>query len=361
MPLHWNKTCKFNSFRIILVLVLLSLTACSASETTSPGATSTPVSLETSSPVMTSTPRPTSTPTLPPLGKEGNPITIGFILTPEQTAAIEAAEDVAFRIKDSTGYTIESRIYPDFQSLSSAVLDDEVDLFWLEPLEYIYLKNMDAAQAILMTNHLGVYEYGVQFLANKDSGFQVYYDSETNQNTTNSSSVLQQFAGTRPCFINAESIPGYFLPMSLLAEASTPTLDPVFTYDYSAAIRALYIQGICDFGVTYTMTGDPFTASEILRDLPDAQEQVIVIWRSEGIIPNLNLSASPALPLDIRYKLEEAILNISKDPNGLILLNSSLEYDVGALKSIRDQIYDPLRNLLYLLELDLKEITGAAS
>jgi len=113
--------------------------------------------------------------------------------------------------------------------------------------------------------------------------------------------------------------------------------------------------------VTYTMTGDPFTASEILRDLPDAQEQVIVIWRSEGIIPNLNLSASPALPLDIRYKLEEAILNISKDPNGLILLNSSLEYDVGALKSIRDQIYDPLRNLLYLLELDLKEITGAAS
>jgi len=56
--------------------------------------------------------------------------------------------------------------------------------------------------------------------------------------------ALQQFAGTRPCLINPNSIPGYFVPMGLLANTSTPTLDPVFTYDYSAVVRALYIQGI---------------------------------------------------------------------------------------------------------------------
>jgi phosphonate transport system substrate-binding protein len=359
MSLHRNRTRKSHSFRIILVLVLLSLTACSSSENTSPSATPTPVTLETSFPAVTPTLRPTSTPTLPPLGAEGNPLIIGYTLAPEQSEAMEAAEDIAFMIENETGYAIESRIYPDFQNLSKAVLDGEVDLFWLEPLEYIYLHSQDASQAILMTNHLGVYTYGVQFLANEASGFNVYYDSETSQSTTNSSTVLQQFAGTRPCFIHPDSIPGYFLPLGLLAEASTPTLDPVFTYDYSAAIRALYIQGICDFGVSYAMIGDPFTASEIIEDLPDVQERVIVIWQSDGVIPNLNLSASPELPLNIRYIMEEALLDLSKTPDGLTLLSTALNYDIGAIKSITDRFYDPLRNLLYLLELDLEVITGA--
>ena len=339
----------------ILIPLLIILTACGSAA--SPTATSTPDVLETSSPILTPTTRPTSTPTLPPIGMEGNPVTIGFILTPDQQDAIEAAEDLAFIIEAETGYITESLIYPDFQSLATAVLDGDVDLCWLQPLEYLYLNSIDSANAILMTNHLGVYAYGVQFLANKARGFRIYFDTETGQSTAESITALQQFAGTRPCFINPQSIPGYYLPLGLLTDASTPTLDPVFTYDYSATVRALYIQEICDFGVSYALTGDPRTANEIAQLIPDVQEQVIVIWRSEGIIPNLNLSASPDLSLNIQYILEETILDLSKTEDGSALLSTALDYEVEAVKTISDQFYDPMRNILSLLELDLEDIT----
>lgn len=342
----------------ILFLLLISLTACSSStETASPTASPTSAVIETAPPAPTSTSRPTTTPTLPPLGTEGNPITISFILTSEQQEAIEAAEDVAFMIETDTGYVVESLIYPDFQSLSTAILDGEVDLFWLEPFEYLYLNSTDAAEAILMTNHLGVYAYGIQFLANQSMDFTTYYDPETNQSSGDMIDALQQFSGTRPCFINSDSIPGYYVPLGLLASASTPTLDPVFTYDYSATIRALYIQGICDFGVSYALTGDARTASNITDYLPDVQDQVIVVWQSEGIIPNISLSASPNLELNIRYILEEAILDLGNTSDGLTLLSTALDYDVEALKTITDQFYDTLREAISPLELDLEAIT----
>jgi len=343
-------------FILSMISVVLFTSACTP---TAPPPTPTPsATVEVrSTATQTATPRPTSTPTLPPLGSEGNPITIGFILKPEQTASIEAAEDIAFLIGQDTGFNIESTFYPDFQSLSAGIINGDVDLFWLKPLEYIYLNWEGAAQVMLLTNHLGVYAYGVQFMANIERGFTSYYDPELNISTGDPLAALQQFSGTRPCFTEPESLPGHLLPLGLLADTSTPTLDPVFVYNYDAVIRALYIQGICDFGVGYALTGDPRTSSGVLQDLPEAQEEVVIIWQSDGIIPNTNLSAAPGLPLDIRYKLQEAILDIPDTPEGLTLISTALNYDVKALKTIEDTFYNPLRAAIIPLELDLQALT----
>jgi ABC-type phosphate/phosphonate transport system substrate-binding protein len=339
-----------------MIIIILLASACAPNI---PPATATPTATAEirSTATQTATPWPTSTPTLPPLGSEGNPITIGFILKPEQTASIEAAEDIAFLIGQDTGLSIESTFYPDFQSLSVGVINGDVDLFWLKPLEYIYLNWEGAAQVMLLTNHLGVYAYGVQFMANIERGFISYYDPELNASTGDPVAALQQFSGTRPCFTEPNSLPGHLLPLGLLADTSTPTLDPVFTYSYDAVIRTLYIQGICDFGVGYALTGDPRTSSGVLQDLPEAQEVVEIIWQSDGIIPNTNLSTAPGLPLDIRYKLQEAILDIPNTPEGLTLISASLNYDVEALKTIEDTFYNPLRAAIIPLELDLQALT----
>lgn len=346
----------------ILILITVSLTAC-AQETLTPTPTpsSTMVALESLTPSPAPSLRPTYTPTLPPLGSEGNPISIGFVLTPEEEAAQEAAEDIAFMIASDTGYALESLIYPDFQSLSSAIFDNEIDLFWLGPFEYIYLNWEESAQVVLIANHLGVYAYGVQFMAHTERGFTSYYNPETNQNEGNITTALQQFAGTRPCLINSNSIPGYYVPIGLLAKTSTPTLDPIFTYDYSAIVRALYVQGICDFGVGYALIGDPRTAGGILQDMPDAQEQVEIIWQTAGIIPNINLSASIHLPLHIRYRLQEAFLDLAGSQEGLSLISTALDYDVEALKVFTDQFYNPLRDTIIPLEPDLQAITQSSN
>lgn len=143
----------------------------------------------------------------------------------------------------------------------------------------------------------------------------------------------------------------------MLANTSTLTLDPVFAYDYSAIVRALYIREICDFGVGYALIGDPRNASDIIQDIPDAQDVVVVIWQTNGIIPNINLSASPNLPLHIRHRLQEALLDLPENPEGLPLLSTALNYDVEALKTVTDQFYTPLRAAIIPLELDLEAIT----
>jgi phosphonate transport system substrate-binding protein len=281
---------------------------------------------------------------------------MGFILPPNSTVDLAARELVTV-LGEETGYGLEALMYPDFQTLSIAILDGNVDLFWLGPLEYLYLHEENAAEVMLMTNHLGVYAYGVQFITHIESGFRPYFDPETQENIGDSLNALQQFSGTRPCFLNSESIPGYYVPMGILANASTPTLDPVFVYNYNAIISALYIRGICDFGVTYALRGDPLTSSDIQTNLPEAQNLINIIWRSDGVIPNLNLSASPSLPVFIRFRLEEALLRIADTPDGLNLLRTGLNYEVEALRAVDDHFYNPLRSIIAPLELDLQSIT----
>jgi len=357
MDKNSNRSVNSNT-RILLgaVLILLLMSSCTP-ETPLPTSTHTPTSEPLTTPTQTATLRPTSTPTLPPPGGEGNPISIGFILQPEDIPATDAAEEIALLIEQDTGFQVESALYPDFQSLSAAVINSDVDFFWLEPLEYIYLNWEGAAQVVLLTNHLGVYAYGVQFMANVNRGFTSYFDPEANASFGDPITALQQFSGTRPCFLEPSSIPGYITPLGLLANTSTPTLDPVFTYDYQATVRALYIQGICDFGVSYALIGDPRTSSTILQDIPQAQEDVVIIWQSDGIIPNTNLSASPDLPLDIRHRLQEAFLDLPNTAEGLILLSTALNYEVEALKTIDDTFYNPLRAAIVPLELDLQALT----
>ena len=324
-------------------------------------ATPTPTVTPTESPatdltlIPTSTPRPSPTPTLPPLGTVGNPITIGFT-PPQNDQGRNAIDDLVNSLADETDYDIEAFFYPDFQALSTAMIDGEIHLAWLQPFEYLYLHQQGAAEVMLMTNHLGVFAYGVQYMAHVNRGFLPYFDQETNQPIGEPIDALQQLSGTRPCLIDPKSLPGNFVPLGLLAIASTPTLDPVFTYSYNAMIRALYIQGICDFGVSFALTGDPLTSSDIMQNLPDAQEQIMIIWQSDGIIPNLNLSASPALPTFIRFRLEEALIRIADSPTGLTMISDSLDFDVEALRSINDPFYNPLRSALAPLELDLETI-----
>jgi ABC-type phosphate/phosphonate transport system substrate-binding protein len=347
---------------LLLIVILIGVTGCAQAKTPQES-TSTPAELirQATEPLSTATPRPTSTPTEAPLGQATNPIIMGFVLQPEETAAIDAAQEVVSLIGSDTGLALESTIYPDFLSLSTAILNGDVQLFWLDPLEYFYLKDNNAADVMLVTNHLGVYAYGVRFLANANRGFTSYYDADLDGSYGDSLSALQQFAGTRPCFINSQSLPGYFVPLGLLEDASTPTLDPVFVYDYSAAIRALYTGGICDFGVSYALIGDARTAGDILQDIPDAENVVGVIWQSEGVIPNRNLSFSPALPLNLQVQLQEAVLDLADAPDGLTRLSTALNYEVEALKVEWDSFYTPLRSILAPLELDYQSLTQEIS
>lgn len=343
---------------LVLIALLIATMGCTlAKAPAEPIQTSTEIVIQATEPLETATPRPTPTPTEAPLGEPSNPISMAFILQPDEIAAIDAAQEIVTLLSEDTGLALEAVIYPDFLSLSTAILNGDADLFWLQPLQYLYLNGEGAADVMLVSNHLGVYAYGVRFLANTNRGFTSYYDPDLGESYGDVLMALQQFAGTRPCFLNPQSLPGYFAPLGLLSETSTPTLDPVFVYDYSAVIRALYIGGICDFGVSYALIGDARTAGDILQDIPEAESGIAVIWQSEGIIPNLNLSVSKNLPLNLEVRIQEAMLDLVNYPDGLARLSTALSYEISALKVEADSFYTSLRTVLSTLELDYQSIT----
>jgi phosphonate transport system substrate-binding protein len=131
----------------------------------------------------------------------------------------------------------------------------------------------------------------------------------------------------------------------LLNDQEVPVTPGVFTQSSTAVIRSLYIKGICDFGVTYAHTGDPRTSST-LADLPDLEERIVIIWKSDPIIPTVNLSAYPDLDPKLVQQVVQVIQVHARTDEGKLQLSQILNTSVEGIKPIDDSSYDPVRHYL---------------
>lgn len=308
---------------------------------------------------LTATFPPTLTPTPEPFGTAKNPFVIGLVSETEDPQIAAAAAELATKISDLANVTVVGKVYLSYDQLLEAMGDGKVHAAWLPPLTYVYASQQDLAVVALLTNHFGVYQYGTQFLANISSGFTPYFDPISGLSSADAATALAQFRDMRPCWVEPQSPSGYILPAGLLQLNDIPTQPAVLAQTHTAVVRALYIQGICDFGTTYAISGDPRTASAVQQDLPDVMSRILIVWRSEAVIPNLNLSLQAGLSEADRQTLTTAFLDLSKTPDGKALLTLSAGgYQIDEIKVVADTLYDPLRDVVEVLNLDLKDMLG---
>lgn len=328
----------------ILVVTLFLFTSCTSSGN--------PSTTEGITPTIT----PTSTPA--PLGSQANPITLGVIAPSPDDPIMQAADQLVQQIASDTGLSIQAREFSNYQDLLVSMQAGQVSLAWMPAMTYIYANGVGLAEVSLLTNHFGVYQYGSRFYVNIDSGLDIYFNEETGQNTAPASAALNQLDGLRPCYTDEHSISGYILPQGLISQTAIQTQSPVLTQSYTATIRALYIKGICDFGVVYAYLGDPRTSSTVLNDLGDAMNWVVVLWQSDAIIPNTALAYHPSIPDDIRQEINASLLGLVQTADGKGLLSTVLEYDIQALHGVDDSIYNPLRELVVAAGINIEEQVG---
>jgi phosphonate transport system substrate-binding protein len=191
-----------------------------------------------------------------------------------------------------------------------------------------------------------------------DLGATSYFDPITNTNTADPVTALGQFAGLRPCWVEPQSIAGYIVPAGILSQIGVISQPAVWSQTSSAIIRSLYVGGVCDFGATFSISGDPRTASDILNDLPDVMDKVQVIWRSDPIIPNMSLSFTPDLDEKLTRELSAAWIEINQQPETLTALSTMLDYDIQALRPITNSYFDSLRAYLSILQIDPQTMIG---
>lgn len=340
------------SFLLFLLIGLALISgACGANR---PGAATVTPTL-----TLTATFPPTLTPTPVPLGNPGNPIIIGLVSETNDPQVAQAANELARQVEALSILTIRGSVYTSYNLLMDDLSFGKVHIAWLPPLTYLYASQRELAEVILLTNHFGVYQYGTQFMANVESEYTPYFDPISGFNSADAATALAQLEGFRPCLVEPQSASGFLVPAGLLKVNQISTQPPVITQTHAAVIRALYIKGICDFGASFSVSGDPRTSSAVQQDLPDAVNRIMIIWRSDPIIPNLNLSFATGMTEANRQALTSAFLEIAKTGDGKGLLSlSAANYQIEDVRAVNDEVYKPLRDIVQALALDLKETIG---
>lgn len=294
-----------------------------------------------------------------PLGQPGNPLVLGVVTNSGQNPELlDNSLILASQLSELTGYSIDAMEVNTTTDLLNGMQVGAIHMAWLQPFTYILASRRDYAQVALVTKHFGVYAYGMQFLANANSELTSYFDTNTNQNTADATEALAQFADLRPCWVDELSASGYVAPAGYLAINQVTTQSPLFMQSHTAVIRALYVGGICDFGATYAVYGDPRTAETLQQDIPDVLQKVMIVWQSGEIIPNLNFSFQSEVPAEMVEKITTTLMDYVLDQNGLDVVNAATGYEIDDFQQVDDSFYNPLRELLQYSRVNLRTLVG---
>ncbi len=358
----WNK--KLGQNLLIFLFSILLIPGLSSCSKRTPELTITP----TPTSAFTRTPTPrwpgdnpvptfTSTPTLPPVGQPGNPVTMGFVYK-DKVRQEPAVRTFLQSLADETGLVIEVLEFDTHFDLLAAMDAGRVSFTWMLPLTYIYAQQNEIASVAFVTRSYNLTAYGTQFLARSESGYQSYYDPDLAENQADEYTALQQFSETRPCFLDEYSLAGYVVPWGYLQMTGITTQDPVFMRSSTGVIRGIRAGGICEFGATYAIMGDPRTSSELLEEYPGLLNEVTVIWRSEAIIPNLTLVYNNLLDPQVANTLSAAIEKFGSQPDGPQVLSASTSFLIEGLEQAGDEIFDPLREVVIASGVNLVDYLG---
>ena len=341
-----NKRFTYLLFALVAAMALV-LSACGTPATEAPAAPE-----PTMAPEPTAAPEePTMAPTEPPMpafGTADNPIVVAFEpsgTSQEITAGGQALLDL---LSKETGLTFKGVVPTSYAALTEAMGSGNAQIGWMATFAYILASQKGYAEVALITNRFGSDHYGSQFIANVDAGFIPAADTP---GTEAELPTLEQFKGKKACFGDPESTSGYVIPLIFLKKAGLTDADipdPVFTGGHTQTVQALYDGGICDYGATFVDA-----RSNIAKDHPDVTDKVVVVYQTEAIIPNDNMSYAPDMPQDLRDQITAAMLKIADTEEGKTALNDL--YQIGAVVPVDDTAYDQFRSYLDASGIDLSQ------
>jgi phosphonate transport system substrate-binding protein len=332
----------------LLVVLSLALSACGPAATPTPAATEAPVVTE--APTEPPTPEPTEPPA-PELGTAENPIIMALAPSATTQELQTGGEAIAAKLSEMTGLTIKTVVPTNYAAMIEAMGAEQAHIGWLAPVQYVVAHGKGYADVGLATIRNGSDHYGFQYVANAAAGFTSYYDATTATNTADAATALAQFADKKPCWTDPLSASGYVIPAGLLGAEGVVTKAAAFVQGHPTVVRALYAGGICDFGATHDGI---LTDKNLLEAFPDLTQKIVVVWRSDPVIPNDTVSFATNMPADMRQKIVDALLAMAETEEGKAALNSV--YQIEGLKVVDDTFFDEFRALLEASGVDLTSI-----
>jgi len=305
-------------------------------------------STPTERPAAVSTQTPTPWPTPPPdapLGTDENPIVLSIL--PSSGGEIsDAARDVAAQLSHLTGLVIVPYAPASYAEVVKALGEGRIHIGFLAPFPYLLAHKKGYADAALVTTVFGRDLSAAQFIVNREMvtnrTFTLYFDPATGANLADASTALKQFADKKPCWTDPYSATGYVVPLGTLNEIGVQTKLGAFVQGHVTVIKSLYADPegrICQFGAAIA-DQQVFVAT----GYEDAAERVVVVWRTEPIVPFDGIAYASSLPDEMRVSLSAAFLSMTRTEEGSAALRDTFQID--GLKLVDDTFYDVLRRFL---------------
>ena len=133
--------------------------------------------------------------------------------------------------------------------------------------------------------------------------------------------------GKRAVFVDRATATGYIFVLALLKEIGVDSIDNYFSeYDFvgshDAAVNAV-LNGRADIGAVKSRILNQLSAKD-----PIIKEDIRIIAQSEPL-PDTTLCISKDVPIALKIKMKEVLLNMDKEPSGREVLKK-----LGALKFV---------------------------
>jgi phosphonate transport system substrate-binding protein len=264
---------------------------------------------------------------------------------------LEAVQTLAGQLESLTGYqivvvapTTEQEIIDDFGRGNTHIAV-------LSPFGYLLAYEREEVTAVLASVRGGETFYGAQFIINRDSQFQSFYDDARAENVAEAEEALIQLEDKKPCWSDEFSPSGYVVPLGLLNQAEVQVRGGAFLEGQPNVVRAIYAADICDFGATFI---DARASPALETDYPDVVEKVTILWRIPPIIPYEVLTFSTDLPLEMRRVLLRAFSDVMLTPEGQAAIQTI--YGIDTLQPVEDTLYTEFGDYVEASRLSLEEL-----
>lgn len=325
----------------VMALVSMVLVACGPAATPVPTAAPVVEAKPTDAPKPTDVPPTEVPPTpVPQLGTPENPLIMALAPSATTQELQTGGAAIAEELSKMTGLTITTVVPTNYAAMIEAMGAGNAHIGWLAPVQYIVARGKGFADVALSTLRNGSNHYGVQFVANVDSGFTSYYDPATGKTTADAKTALAQFEGKKPCWTDPLSASGYIIPSGILKNLEIKTTTGAWVQGHPTVIKSVYLSPkgeICHFGATFIDA-----RANVATDFPDVNDKVVIIYVTDPFIPNDNVSYATAVPAELREKLTQALLDLAATEEGRTLLKNG-GYSIQGLEVVDDTFYDEFR------------------
>ena len=286
------------------------------------------------------------------LGDVKNPLILALAPAPRLDAdALNASKVLIAALEKSTGYQFIAIAPTSETDLINRFQNSDAQIGVLSPFGYLLASENGSVGAAFARQQDGSAFYGAQFIVRSEAGFLPYFDSVKNENTADVSTALAQFQNKKPCWADPLSPSGYVVPLGFLNEAGVQADDPAFVAGQPTVVRAVYAQGVCDFGATYI---DARAYPGLADAFPDVLTKVIVVWRTPNVIPYETLVFASNTDNGMRRVLTRAFVDAMDTPDGSSALQTL--YGMDAMQVAQDGQYQDFRKVVKASGLDLKNL-----